>query len=227
MKKGTGLTQHPHPFHNQDVQLANGPNFIKISPCVIFLCGIPHNDIVVSICRHLYHPWCALIHFKHSSQCTNSNYKTIMSLEWSKSLGYKEFGKDMYKKEVLEGVKRNVYIKLNLKKQATMAYYPNVGGLHFSYISFLIFHLYCYLDCHACCSLMAYRMILFIFCIQCMSSNILQISFLVELKQFLNHGKKVWLHELNPSWNFYVCISDVVFLPFLYHELYVSNALSI
>jgi hypothetical protein len=31
-----------------------------------------------------------------------------------------------------------------------------------------------------------------------MSSNILQISFLVELKQFLNHGKEVWLHQLNP-----------------------------
>jgi len=103
MKKGTGLTQHPHPFCNQDVRLENGPNFIKISPCVICLCGFPHNDIVVSICRHLYHPWCALIHFRHSSQFTNSNYKTIMSLEWSKSLEYKEFGKDMYEKEVLKG----------------------------------------------------------------------------------------------------------------------------
>jgi hypothetical protein len=61
-----------------------------------------------------------------------------MSPEWSKSLGYKEFGKDMYKKEVLEGVKRHVCIKLNLKRQATMAYYLNVGGLRFSYISFLI-----------------------------------------------------------------------------------------
>jgi hypothetical protein len=103
MKKGIGLTQHPHPFCNKDVQLANGRNFIKISPCVICLHGFAHNDIVVSIYKHLYHPWCALIHFGHNSQCTNSNCKTIMSPEWSKSLGYKEFGKDMYKKEILEG----------------------------------------------------------------------------------------------------------------------------
>jgi hypothetical protein len=65
-----------------------------------------------------------------------------------------------------------------------MAYYPNVGGLHFLYISFLIFHFCCYLNCHACCFLMAYKLILLLFCIQCMSSNILQIIFLIELKQF-------------------------------------------
>jgi hypothetical protein len=103
MKKGTRLTQHPHPFRNQDVHLVNGFNFIKISPCVIWLCGFPHNDIVVSICKHLYYPWCALIHFKHSSQCTNSNCKTVISPKWSKSLGCKKFHKDMYKEEVLEG----------------------------------------------------------------------------------------------------------------------------
>jgi len=74
-----------------------------------------------------------------------------------------------------------------------MAYYLNFGGLCFSYISFLICHFYCYLDCHACRFLMAYKLILLIFFIQCMSSNILQISFLVELKQFLNHGKEVYL----------------------------------
>ena len=35
------------------------------------LCGFPfpHSEMIVSACRHLYHPWCALVNFTEGTKC--------------------------------------------------------------------------------------------------------------------------------------------------------------
>lgn len=78
MKKGDGLSLYPHPLCNHDTQV-DKPSFLKILPYVVCLCAFSHNDIVVFACRHLYHPWCALIHFRQSSQCAKPCCIIIMS----------------------------------------------------------------------------------------------------------------------------------------------------
>ncbi len=67
MKKGIGSTLHSHPCYNLEVQFDLGPSFLKITPCVVCSCGFPQDDIIVSICRYVYHPWCAWIHFKQNN----------------------------------------------------------------------------------------------------------------------------------------------------------------
>ncbi len=93
IKKGNGSTMHLHPLCNPNMKFDIGLSFLKIAPCVACLCGFPHNDIIVFLCRQIYHSWCVLIHFKQSSKCENINCRTYMSLEWYKSFGFKEFDK--------------------------------------------------------------------------------------------------------------------------------------
>jgi hypothetical protein len=114
-----------------------------------------------------------------------------MSPKWSNSLGYREFDKDMYEKDVLEGCEEARLHQFNLRRQGTVTYYFNVSELCFPYISFIIFHFCCYLDCHACCFLITYKLILLVFCLQCMSKNKLQIGFFIKLKQFLDYDKEI------------------------------------
>jgi hypothetical protein len=94
---------HPHPLCNLEVKSNIPLNFLKIAPCVVCLCGFPHNDVVVFVCRHLYHPWYVLIHFKHKSKCVDPHYRTNMSPEQFKSFGFKEFVKDLLEREIFEG----------------------------------------------------------------------------------------------------------------------------
>jgi hypothetical protein len=65
---------HPHPLCNHDAHFDNGQMFLKISPCVICLCEFPHNDMIMSVYKQLYHPWCVLMHFKQNIKCTYFHY---------------------------------------------------------------------------------------------------------------------------------------------------------
>jgi hypothetical protein len=78
---------HPHPLCNLKVHFNIPLNFLKIAPCVVCLFG-PHNDVLVFVLRHLYHPWCALIYFKQMSKCVDPHCRTNMSPEWFKSFGF-------------------------------------------------------------------------------------------------------------------------------------------
>ncbi len=89
---------HLHPLCNPNMKFDIGFSFLKITPCVVYLCGFPHNDIIVFSCRHLHHPWCVLLHFKQSSKCENIHYRTDMSFERYKSFGFKEFDKELLEK---------------------------------------------------------------------------------------------------------------------------------
>jgi hypothetical protein len=98
MKKNNGLSLYPHPLCNPDVQI-DRPNFFKIFPYVVCLCAFPHNDIVVFICRHLYHPWCALIHFRQNNQCANHVAKQSCSHSGIKDLDSKSLIRKCWRKK--------------------------------------------------------------------------------------------------------------------------------
>jgi hypothetical protein len=49
INKGKGSTLHPHPLCNPNVFFDIKPSFIKVAPCVVYLCGFLHIDIIVSI----------------------------------------------------------------------------------------------------------------------------------------------------------------------------------
>jgi ribosomal protein L29 len=53
--------------------------------------------------------------------------KTMMSLEWCKSFGIREFDKEMVEKELFEGCEEVHLHQFNMQMQATLAHCPNVG----------------------------------------------------------------------------------------------------
>jgi len=138
---------HPHPNYNPKVKSNITPSFLKIVPCFVYLSRFPHNDIITFVCKHLYHPWCALMHFKHSSKCANPHCKTNMSLEWFKNFGFREFDKDLLEKEISKGCEASRLQQFNLRRQVTFANYPNVGKLwlqsswHWKILRLLLFNI--------------------------------------------------------------------------------------
>ena len=94
-RKGSGFILQPHLLVYPLEPIDRKPDFIKINPCVCCKGLFPHNDIVVSSCRHLYHPWCVAIHFKLHSKCYETSCEARMFLEWYLSFGFSEFDKDM------------------------------------------------------------------------------------------------------------------------------------
>jgi hypothetical protein len=97
----------PHPLCNHDAQV-DKPNFLKILPCVVFLCAFPHNDIVVFTCRHLYHPWCALIRFRQVASVWNHVAKQSCPQSGIKVLDLKSLIRKCWRKK-----RRRVVRKLN------------------------------------------------------------------------------------------------------------------
>jgi hypothetical protein len=114
-RKGSGFILQPHPLVYPSEVVDRKPDFIKINPCVCCKGLFPHNDIVVSSCRHLYHPWCAAIHFKLHSKCYETSCEARMSPEWYLSFGFGEFDKDMKEQELAEGYEEAHLQLLNLR----------------------------------------------------------------------------------------------------------------
>ncbi len=61
--------------------------------------------------------------------------KTMMSPEWYKSFGIKEFDKEMVEKELYEGCEEACLHQLNVQTQMAFAHCPNIGK--FSIILYL------------------------------------------------------------------------------------------
>ena len=95
----------PHPMcYGTDLQseATNSLNYMMVMDCVLCCKPFPIHDIIVANCRHLYHPWCALIHFRSHQTCANADCPTIMSAAWQKSFGFKEVDLTGFAKEDLD-----------------------------------------------------------------------------------------------------------------------------
>jgi hypothetical protein len=60
-----GIRLYPHPILYSTESQKFCADYLKLIPCVLCKCLFLHNDIIVTSCRHLYHPWCAAIHFRY------------------------------------------------------------------------------------------------------------------------------------------------------------------
>ena len=83
----------PHPMcygtelHSEGNQSLN---HMMVSDDVICLKHFPIHDIVVASCRHFYHPWCALSHFRSHQSCADVDCPAVISPAWQKSFGLRE-----------------------------------------------------------------------------------------------------------------------------------------
>jgi hypothetical protein len=86
-----GLPMFPHPLP-YPVGSSSAADFeVVLSRCEKCLVGFGFNDIILSSCRHSYHPFCALMHFRASNSCAKPSCRKLVSPEWKKSFGFSEF----------------------------------------------------------------------------------------------------------------------------------------
>jgi hypothetical protein len=78
-------------------------DYLKLTPYILCKCLFPHNDIVVTSCRHLYHLWCAAIHFRSQSTCIEGTCGARMSPKWFMSFGFGKFDQEMIEQALAEG----------------------------------------------------------------------------------------------------------------------------
>ena len=64
--------------------------FFRITACSLCSFPFPHNDIVVSSCKHLYHPFCASVVFSRNSKCMAEGCQDFSHPEWHRSFGWRE-----------------------------------------------------------------------------------------------------------------------------------------
>jgi hypothetical protein len=77
-----GLSATPHPMcydTHSDSEGTNSLSHMMVADCVVCLKPFPIHDIIVGSCRYLYHPWCALNHFRAHQTCANIDCPAIMS----------------------------------------------------------------------------------------------------------------------------------------------------
>ena len=79
-------------------------NSIPIGICCLCLFPFPQNDIVVSSCRHLYHPFCASVLFVNSSKCLAKGCGEVPHPEWYNSFGWGEPPAEMRHQASMLGV---------------------------------------------------------------------------------------------------------------------------
>ena len=62
----------PQPFmysNEQSVGKCRESDTLLITNCSFYQILFPYSDIIASSCRHLYHPFCALVIFVHGEKC--------------------------------------------------------------------------------------------------------------------------------------------------------------
>lgn len=114
-QNGLGIFQHPmcNPERKNDIFLW----YVMIEDCVVCGQNFPFHDIIFAHCRHAYHPWCLLSHFRVSSSCGESSSSLMMSPSWLKSFGVMELAMHMFEKDVLEA-EENTRVDVIAKRES-------------------------------------------------------------------------------------------------------------
>lgn len=62
---------------------------IEVGDCSLCGFSFPHSEIIVTACKHLYHPWCALVNFTEGTECCVVGCKQVQPIEWIMSFGWR------------------------------------------------------------------------------------------------------------------------------------------
>ena len=122
-----GLPMFPHPLPYPVGSSSFAEFEVLVSRCEKCLVGFGFNDIILSSCRHSYHPFCALMHFRVSNCCAKPSCGKMVSSEWAKSFGFSEFDQEMLDTELFDGCEDARLQYLMHRRDVTLAVCPNVG----------------------------------------------------------------------------------------------------
>lgn len=84
-----GLHMRPLPLLYGLGSNCGGLGFIDVGECCLCGFSFPHSDIIVSNCRHVYHPWCALVVFSKGPNCCAIGCNHAQPIQWMMSFGWR------------------------------------------------------------------------------------------------------------------------------------------
>ena len=84
-----GLHMRPLPMVYTSNSNCGHVGSIDTGECCVCGFSFPHSDIIVSSCRHVYHPWCALVVFSKGSNCCAIGCNHAQPIQWMMSFGWR------------------------------------------------------------------------------------------------------------------------------------------
>ena len=129
MKRGeVGIAMRPTPhcsIFDSKTTLESNP--ILVQPCAVCLNHFPLNDIVVSTCGHLYHPWCARIWFRVASTCADVSCGTTVHPSWFRSFGFGQLHTPLQQLAQTLELEKEQHSLLATLTSTIMDSYPDIG----------------------------------------------------------------------------------------------------
>jgi hypothetical protein len=128
----------PHPICKPECKNDTSPCYIKTEDCTVCRHNFPFHDIIFAHCRHVYHPWCFLNHFRFANSYADSSCSLMMPLSWLNFFGVMELDMHMLEKDVLEANENTRVDIIARWKLVAMSFCPELGKpfstLHVLYV---------------------------------------------------------------------------------------------
>jgi hypothetical protein len=101
--------------------------FIRITTCSLCSFPFPQNDIVVSSCKHLYHPFCASVVFVRNCKCMAIGCGELSHPEWHRSFGWGEPTTELSERALMLGLAEERRRIMQERTDQARARVPGVG----------------------------------------------------------------------------------------------------
>ena len=112
-----GLRFELHPMCNRPGGYVERLGSIRVIDYVFFLESFNDNVMVISSCRHFYHPWCTVVHFRYSKTCASHDCSKVMSDMWCKSFGLGDTKHATFAKEESRFCKHSWVTWIHLRRE--------------------------------------------------------------------------------------------------------------
>jgi hypothetical protein len=108
-----GMTFKPKPImHIDEPQEDSGRTFVIMKPCGICNQGFHCMGVVITFCKHTFHPFCLGVMLKESNKCCVCNVR--LHLDWWTSWGFQETNEELIelaKQMNLQQTQKEIMIK--------------------------------------------------------------------------------------------------------------------
>jgi hypothetical protein len=122
------LSMHPHPMCYPDVHAKQAYSYMKLGDCALCCKKFAFNDIVVSHCRHVYHPFYFISHFKVSKLCADPCCSAKMPAAWLKSFGVTELDMDPEEEDAVSAGQATRAAYIAARTAAAVSSSPAIGN---------------------------------------------------------------------------------------------------
>ena len=117
--------------------------FLRITTCSLCSFPFPQNDIEVSSCKHLYHPFCASVVFSRNSKCMAEGCQDFSHPEWHRSFGWGEPDAELSERELTLGLAEERRRIMKERIEQARSRLPTINKFTFQLMPCLLVRILC------------------------------------------------------------------------------------